>query len=155
MGDAAAALPHAESAAETYRELGFPLSRARALCTLGCIHATLGQGDAARRALFDGLAEQQRAERDAGLPELLELIAATHAGDPVAAQLLGAAAALRERLDVSLLPSERAERERRHADVRAQHAEAAFSRAFAFGRTQTRDEAVRSALALRTSTPRA
>src|SRR5207244_2523928 len=49
MGEAAAALPHAESAAATYRELGFPLSLARALCTVGCIRATLGEVDAARR----------------------------------------------------------------------------------------------------------
>ena len=41
MGEAAAALPHAESAATTYRELGFPHSLAHALCTLGRVHATL------------------------------------------------------------------------------------------------------------------
>ena len=127
-----------------------PLYRSRALCRVGCIHAALGDGDAARRALFDGLAEQQRAERDdAGLPELLEMIAATHADDAVAAQLLGAAAALRERSNIPLLPSERTELERRHADVRARHHQAAFDRAFALGRSQTHEDAIRSALALR------
>ncbi len=149
MGEGAAALPHAESAAQTYRELGFPLYRARALCRVGCIHATLGQSDAARRALFDGLTEQQRAERDAGLPDLLEMIAATHAEDPVAPQLLGAAAALRQRSNIPLLPSESMESERRHTDVRARHPEAMFDRAFAIGHTQTRDEAIRSAMGLR------
>lgn len=150
MGDGAAALAHAQSAAETYRELGFPLHQARALCKVGCIHATLGHGAAARQALFTGLAEQQRAERDdAGLPELLEMIAATHADDPVAPQLLGAAAALRERLNIPLLPSARTERERRHADVSAHHPAAAFKRALAFGRSQTRDDVIRSALTLR------
>ena len=37
MGGVAAALPHAEAAAATYRELGFPLSLARTLCTVGRI----------------------------------------------------------------------------------------------------------------------
>ena len=99
--------------------------------------------------MFDELAEQQRAERDAGLPDLLEMIAATHADDPVAPQLLGTAAALRERLSIPLLPTERADSERRHADVRARHPAVAFERAFALGRTRTRDDAIGSALALR------
>jgi predicted ATPase len=148
MGEGAAALPHAESAAETYRGLGFPLYRARALCTVGCIHATLGDGDAARRALFDGLGEQQRATRDTGLPDLLEMIAATHPVESVAPQLLGAAAALRERSNIPLLPSDRTQVECRHADVRARHPEAAFDRAFALGRALTRDDAIQAALAL-------
>ena len=149
MGDGAAALPHAESAAASYRELGFPLPLARALCTVGCIHATLGQGDAARRALFSGLIEQQRAHRDTPLPELLEAIAGLHPDAPAAPQLLGSAAALREQLNVPLLPAARAQRERRHAEVRARHPDAAFERAFALGRALTRDETIRSALALR------
>ena len=149
MGDGAQALPHAQSAADAYRELGFPLYRARALCTLGCIHAALGDGDAARRALFDGLGEQQRATRDTWLPDLLEMIAATYAADPVAPQLLGAAAAMRERSNIPLLPSDRVQHERRHADVRARHPEAAFDRAFALGRALTRDDAIQAASALR------
>ncbi|CAM4065323.1 winged helix-turn-helix domain-containing protein [Roseateles saccharophilus] len=153
IGDGVAALPHAESAAETYRGLALPQYRARALCTVGCIHASLGQADAARRALFDGLAEQQRAGRDAGLPDLLEMIAVTHADDPLAAQLLGTATALRERLNIPLLPSERTQCERRHADVRARHTEAAFERAFALGNTRTRDDAIRSAFALQRRLP--
>jgi hypothetical protein len=43
LGEAAAALPHAESAAATYRELGFPHALARILCTVGRIHAALGE----------------------------------------------------------------------------------------------------------------
>jgi hypothetical protein len=148
-GDAAAALPHAESAAQTYGELGFPLYRARALCRVGCLHATLGQHDAARRALFEGLAAQQRAERDdAGLPELLETIAAAHAGHRAAPQLLGAAAALRERQDIPLLPADRAELEARQARVRAQHAGVAFDEGFARGRRQSRQDAIDGALGL-------
>ena len=150
-GDVAEALPYAESAAVTYRQLGFSLPLAQALCTVGCIHARLGQGHTARRALFDGLFEQQRAKRDTALPELLEAIAAMDPDTLVAAQLLGAASALREQPNIALLPAERAESERRHADVRARHPEEAFDRAFAFGRALTRDDAVQAALALRQS----
>jgi predicted ATPase/DNA-binding winged helix-turn-helix (wHTH) protein len=149
MGDAAAALPYAESAAATSRELGYPLYLVRAFCTLGCTHATLGQGDAARHALFSGLVEQQRTERDTYLPVLLEATAELHADAPVAARLLGSAAALRERSNIPLLPHDRAERERRHAEVRSRQSGARFDRAFAAGRALTREEAIESALALR------
>jgi hypothetical protein len=98
--------------------------------------------------LFDGLGEQQRATRDAGLPDLLEMIAATHAVESVAPQLLGAAAALRERSNIPLLPSDRTQVEGRHANVRARHPEAAFDRAFTLGRALTRDDAIQAALAL-------
>jgi predicted ATPase/class 3 adenylate cyclase len=151
MGEAAAALPHAESAAATYRQLDFPHSLARALCTVGRIHATLGKVDAARRALFDGLTEQQRANRDGLLPGLLEAIAGMYPDAPVAPQLLGSAAALRERWNVPVFPSERAEHEKRHADVRARLPDADFDRAFAVGRSLTRDDVIRSALALQQS----
>ncbi|WP_141508290.1 winged helix-turn-helix domain-containing protein [Ramlibacter sp. WS9] len=151
MGDAAAALAHAQSAADAYRELDFPARRARALCLVGCAHATLGQGHAARHALFEGLLEQKRSDRDASLPELLESIAAQHPDEPVAAQLLGSAATLREQLNLPLLPVERAERERRHADVLSKHPEEAFEHAFRLGHTLTRDDAIEAALALRGS----
>jgi hypothetical protein len=148
MGDAAAALPHAESAAVTYRELDFPHSLARTLCTVGSIHATLGKVDTARRVLFDGLIEQQRTNRDAALPGLLEAIAGLYPDAPVAPQLLGSAAALREQWNVPVFPSERAQHERRHADLRARCTDAEFDRAFAAGRSLTRDDAIQSALAL-------
>jgi hypothetical protein len=148
MGDDAAALQHAESAVETLSGLGMPLAMAISLCTVGCIHAKLGQGDAARRALFSGLLEQQRADRDTYLPELLEAVAAMHPEVPAAAQLLGSAAAVRERLDIPLLPVDREVSERRHADVRARHPDSEFNCAFAAGRTLTRDEAIQNALAL-------
>lgn len=147
-GDEAAALQHAEFAVDSFRELGIPLAMAISLCTMGCIHAKLGQIDAARGALFSGLIEQQRADRDTHLPELLEAVAALHPDVPAAAQLLGSAAAARERLDIPLLPVDREESERRHADVRARLPDAEFNRAFATGRALTRDEAIHSALAL-------
>jgi hypothetical protein len=70
---------------------------------------------------------------------------------PVAPQLLGSAAALRERWNVPVFPSERAEHEKRHADVRARLPDADFDRAFAVGRSLTRDDVIRSALALQQS----
>jgi predicted ATPase/DNA-binding winged helix-turn-helix (wHTH) protein len=147
-GDGAGALTLAESAAATYSEMGFPLQAARALCAVGCIHDALGRGEEARHALFSGLVEQQRADRDTALPELLEAIAGLCPGAPGAAQLLGSAAAMRERLNVPLLPSERRERERRHADVRARRPGAEFACAFETGRALARDDAIRNALAL-------
>ena len=151
MGGVAAALPHAEAAAATYRELGFPLSLARTLCTVGRIRAKLGEVDAARRALFDGLIEQRRANRDIALPGLLEAIAGIYPDAPVAPQLLGSAAALREQWNVLVFPAERAEYESWHTAVRAKHTDADFDRAFAAGRSLTRDDAIQSALALHKS----
>jgi len=51
-------------------------------------------------------------------------------------------------IEPPLLPSERAERERRRADVRARHPGSEFNRAFAVGRALTRNGAIQSALAL-------
>ena len=80
---------------------------------------TLGEVDAARRALFDGLIEQQRANRDTALPGLLEAIVGMYPDAPVAAQLLGSAAALREQWNVPVFPFERAQHESRLAVVHA------------------------------------
>jgi predicted ATPase/class 3 adenylate cyclase len=148
MGDATAALRHAQSAAETFRKLGFSHSLAGTLRIIGRVHAALGEVDAARRALFDGLIEQQRANRDIALPGLLEAIAGMHPDAPVAPQLLGSAAVLREQWNVAVFPAEREEYERWHAAVRAKHAPVDFDRAVAAGRALTRDETIQSALAL-------
>jgi hypothetical protein len=79
---------------------------------------------------------------------LLETIAAAHAGDVVAPQLLGAAAALRERQDIALLPADSAEQGARQAQVRAHHTRAAFDEAFAHGRGLSRADAILGALGL-------
>jgi hypothetical protein len=82
------------------------------------------------------------------LPGLLEAIAGMHPDAPVAPQLLGSAAVLREHWNVPVFPAERAEYESLHAAVRARHVDADFDRAFAFGRTLTRDDAIKTALTL-------
>jgi tetratricopeptide (TPR) repeat protein len=150
-GDAAGALNHAESAAATYRELGFPHSLAGTLRIISRVHVALGDVDAARRALFDGLVEQRRANRDHALPKLLEAVAGMYPDAPIAPQLLGKSAALREQWNVPVFPAERAEYETWHTAVRAKHIDPDFDRAFAAGRVLTRDDAIRSALALRQS----
>ncbi|HEV2039225.1 MAG TPA: hypothetical protein VGT81_04125, partial [Casimicrobiaceae bacterium] len=85
------------------------------------------------------------------LPELLEAIAGMYPDAPVAPQLLGSAAALREQWNAPVFPFEREEHERRLADVRARYPDADFDGAFAVGRALTRDDAIRSALALQQS----
>ena len=148
MGETAAALRHAESAVAAYRDLGFAHSLAGSLWILGRIHSVRGDNDAARRVLFDGLVAQQRTNRDTALPGLLEAIAGMYPEASVAPQLLGSAAALRERWRVPIFPSERTEHEGRHASVRARRPVTEFDRAFAVGRALTRDDAIQSALAL-------
>jgi hypothetical protein len=148
MGDASAALSYAESAAATFREHSSLHSLAVALRMIGQVHAELGDPGTARRALFDGLLAQRRATQDKPLPGLLEAIAGTHPDAPVAPQLLGSAAVLREQWNVPVFPAEQAEYESLHATVRAKHAPVDFDRAVAAGRTLTRDEAIENALAL-------
>jgi hypothetical protein len=104
--------------------------------------------DAARRALFDGLIAQQRADRDTPLPGLLEAIAGMHPDSPVAPELLGSAAALREKWNVPVFPAEQVEHDNWHMDVRTRHLGADFHRALAVGRDLTREGAIRTALAL-------
>jgi len=67
---------------------------------------------------------------------------------PVAPQLLGSAAALREQWSVPVFPAEREDYESWHAAVRAKHAPVDFDRAVAAGRALSRDEAIQSALPL-------
>jgi hypothetical protein len=84
-------------------------------------------------------------------PELLEAIAAMYPDAPVAPQLIGRVAALRERSNVPVFRLEREEHERRLANVRAKYLGAEFDRAFAVGRGLTRDHATQSTLALQQS----
>ena len=150
-GDAAGALSHAELAAATFREHGSPHSLAGALRIVGRAHAALGDMGAARHALFDGLSAQQGANWDPWwLPTLLEAVAGMHPDAPIAAALLGGAAALREQWSIPVFPVERADYERCYAVVRATVTQPGgdLDRAIAAGRTLTRDEAIESALAL-------
>jgi predicted ATPase/DNA-binding winged helix-turn-helix (wHTH) protein len=143
------ALAQAQDAVAIYRKLGLPFRLSTALCAVGCVHAMLGQSDVARRTLFSGLVEQQRDDRNTHLPQLLEAIAAVHAESAIAVRLLGAAATLREDLESPLLPTERADRDARYAQVRQHHADADFERELEVGRSLTRNDAIGAALTLR------
>ncbi|TMG81961.1 MAG: hypothetical protein E6H78_15810 [Betaproteobacteria bacterium] len=147
-GDAAGALSPAQSAAATFREHGSRVELAGALRIVGCIHAELGDRQAARHALLGAMDAQSGATFDRGLPRLLEAIAGMHPDASVAPQLLGGAAVLREQWNVPVFPAERAAYESLHAAVRAKHAPVDFDRALATGRALTRDEAIQNALAL-------
>src|SRR5258708_39763377 len=115
---------------------------------MGRVHATLRGLDAPRSALFDGINEQQRANRDPPLPGLLEAIAGMHPDASVAPQLLGSAAVLREQWNVPVFPAERAAYESLHPAGRAKHAPVDFNRALATVRAPTRDQASQNALSL-------
>jgi predicted ATPase/class 3 adenylate cyclase len=153
MGESTAALGHAEAAAQVYRELGFAHSLASSLWIVGRIHAVRGDVDAARRFYFDGLVAQLQTDRDTPLPGLLEAIAGIHPGTPIAPQLLGSAAVLRERWNIPIFPSERAEYEDQRAKVRARRPAEEFDHSFALGRRLTRSDAIQSALTLRDRSP--
>ncbi len=148
MGETDEALRHAESAVAVYRQLGFSHSLAGSLSIVGCIHAARGDLASARRALRDGITAEQQTDRDTALPGLFEALAAMHSDEIAAAQLLGSAAALRERWHVPVFPSEHADRERRFANVLARHTASDFDLAYTVGRGLSRDAAIQRALAL-------
>ena len=66
-----------------------------------------------------------------------------------AARLLGAAEALRERINIPMTPAERPEYEREVNDLRNNMEEVTFARAWAEGRTMTMEEAIEYALETR------
>ena len=147
IGDHSFALRHAEDAAAAEARLGFHQHRATALWLTGRCHEANGNRDAARRAYFEGMRAVAKTSVTSSLAGLVESIAGTHPGAPAAPRLLGFAAAAREAVNVSLLPSDRADQNRWVAAVRGAHRHA-FESEFAAGRSMTHDDAIAMALAL-------
>src|SRR5439155_13242051 len=90
------------------------------------------------------------------LPEALELAAAAagaRSQPERAARLFGAAAALRETTGADLPPAELAAYERHRATARAAFGEAAFTAAWAAGRTMNPEQAIDSALMVEPDAP--
>jgi len=78
--------------------------------------------------------------------ECFAFIAKAQEEDERAARLFGAAEALRENINIPMMPTERPEYDREGSDLRANMDEAAFAKAWAEGRALTMDQAIAYAL---------
>ncbi len=128
-----------------YKEMGHRHGTAESLAVLGKVLAVEGDYAAARRQYEESLAisgelgEQWMVAR--GLVGLGEVVAAEHKL-AWAAQLWGAADALRDTLGVPIPPIERAEYERLLSATRVHLGERAFAAAWAQGRAMTPRQAL-------------
>jgi hypothetical protein len=135
-----------------YRRLGFLDAIAYALEPLAELARRRGEA-AHSRALYQEILSQGRKVSDrrriAGCLEGLALVAATRAELRYAAQLLGAASAVRGAIGLRqepILPSLRSVYDHEVAAVRSGLGESAFSAAWAEGRAMTLEQAVAYAL---------
>jgi predicted ATPase/class 3 adenylate cyclase len=78
--------------------------------------------------------------------ECFAFIAKSEEEDERAARLLGAAEALRERINIPMMPTERPEYDREVSDLRANMDEATFVKAWAEGRALTMEQAIEYSL---------
>jgi tetratricopeptide (TPR) repeat protein len=139
-----------EQALVLWRELGDKRSAANSLHSLGLVAQQRG-GVSQSVALFkEALVLSQEAGDRLGVASSLEGLAGTAQGSKpqCAAQLLGAAAALREESGVPVPASEREDQDRAVAATRTTLGDTAFAAAWAAGRTLLMEEAVNEALAL-------
>jgi predicted ATPase/Tfp pilus assembly protein PilF len=131
------------------RELGDKIGVALTLCNLGEVAAEQGQHAAARAYLEEGLSLQRELKDRRGLAFLLEgfaqLLAAE--GDAErAAQLYGAAEAVREAIQAPLSEAERLQHKSKLAAVQSHFNEATFARFWNEGRSMKPEDAMACAL---------
>jgi hypothetical protein len=98
--------------------------------------------------LSEALAVQRGTYDDRRLPSLLESVARLAPDAAAAPVLLGCAAVLRESLNTTVFPTERADFETAYSDVRARHPETDFDCAYAAGKALSRDAGIDTALSL-------
>ena len=145
QSDLATAHTQVEQSVVLYKEMGHWHGTAESLAVLGKVLAVEGDYAAARRQYEESLAisgelgEQWMVAR--GLVGLGEVVAAEHKL-AWAAQLWGAADALRDTLGVPIPPIERAEYERLLSATRVHLGERAFAAAWAQGRAMTPRQAL-------------
>jgi len=145
QSDLATAHTQVEQSVVLYKEMGHRHGTAESLAVLGKVLAVEGDYAAARRQYEESLAisgelgEQWMVAR--GLVGLGEVVAAEHKL-AWAAQLWGAADALRDTLGVPIPPIERAEYERLLSATRVHLGERAFAAAWAQGRAMTPRQAL-------------
>jgi predicted ATPase len=148
-GDVDLASELLEKALARWRELGDKRNAAASLLSLGRI---AGQDDFGRTAMMlkEAIALSREAEDPRILASALEGIAATapEASPERSVRVLGAAAAVRERLGAAVPASERAEHDRAMVATRGALGELAFAAAWAAGRALPLENAVNEALTL-------
>jgi predicted ATPase/serine/threonine protein kinase len=135
----------AQESLSIYREKGVPWYSAWSLHILGKIETQRGELPAARRWYQQSLALNQQVGEKWMTPFNLEGLAGVVASQGElrwAAQLWGAAEALREAMDVPRLPVDRVSYEQAVAAARVQLGEDAFASAWSEGRTMTPERAL-------------
>ncbi len=135
----------AQESLSIYREMGDPWYSAWSLHLLGRIETQRGEMPAARTYYQQSLALNQQVGEKWMTPFNLEGLAgvvATQGALRWAAQLWGAAEALREAIDVPRLPVDRRGYEQAVATVRAQLGEEAFAIAWQEGRKMSPEQAL-------------
>jgi predicted ATPase/class 3 adenylate cyclase len=148
QGDLAAALARVGPAVVTLREIRSSSLLVSALGLNARVHMALGDERTARQVLSEGLAVQRGTYDDRRLPSLLESVARLAPDAAAAPVLLGCAAVLRESLNTTVFPTERADFETAYSDVRARHPETDFDCAYAAGKALSRDAGIDTALSL-------
>lgn len=128
------------------RELQHRPGIAASLSSLGFVAWHQGSPDRASHFFRESLVMRRRLGDKAGIAECLEGLARVVRDSDRAAQLFGAAEALREAVGVLLPPSDRADYDHQVSKVRSALGEAAFAGAWEKGRRLTLDEAIGSAL---------
>jgi predicted ATPase/DNA-binding CsgD family transcriptional regulator len=145
QGDAAAARSLAEESVVLYKELGYRQGMTWSLSALASVVAVQGDHVAARALYEESLAVARKIGDKWAIASSLKGLAGVVAtqGEPAwAAQLWGAAEALREVMGAPIPPVYRADYERAVAAARAQLGEKAFAAAWAQGRSMTPEQAL-------------
>jgi predicted ATPase/DNA-binding SARP family transcriptional activator len=146
-GRPAEARAHLERSLALLGELDSPAATLDVVGRLGEHALRENDPERARRFFARGLEAVRASDERVYAPALLEGMAAARASDAhLAARLLGAAGALRERMDARGSPSDRARRDATEAAVRAAAGAAAFDRALRAGRGLSLEEAIALAL---------
>jgi DNA-binding CsgD family transcriptional regulator len=156
-GDAAGATARASEAARLFHEIGDRRELARTRSLLARVAAERAEPDRAADLARSALRVQweigDRAELPATLEVVADLLSSAGGGQPQAAVLLGAAAALRELAEVSPAPAERAATERTSSRLRGRLGASAVAEATAQGRRASLSEVVEKALHCRVPAP--
>jgi predicted ATPase/DNA-binding CsgD family transcriptional regulator len=140
QGDTITARSFIEQSLRLSKEIGDPGSTADALTLLGKVNVVQGDYTAAR-ALYEENMASPFGVHPWSLEELASVVAAQ--GEPTwAAQLWGAAEALRDSLGTPMPPVDRADYERSVAAARTQLGKKAFVGAWEEGRTMTAEQAL-------------